>query len=293
MRKSYDHIRAVAGIDLNVRPGEVVSFLGPNGAGKSTAIDMLLGLTHPDAGSVSVWGRTPQEASRAGMVGAMLQEGGLLARATVAELVDAVRNLSPHPLPLAEVLRTAQVEEFAGQMCDRLSGGQVQRVRFALAIAGNPDLLVLDEPTVAMDVTTRRAFWASMREWTDRGRTVFFATHYLEEADAYADRVILIAKGRIVADGSIADVKAAVGGRTVKVTVEGSDSDLGRLPGVTSVERRGSVVLLHCADSDRALRELLAAYPDAHDIEVKGVGLEDAFMALTGDGREHETQEVA
>ncbi|MGI8752502.1 MAG: ABC transporter ATP-binding protein [Acidimicrobiales bacterium] len=284
LRKRFGHIVAVDGIDLTIRAGEVVALLGPNGAGKSTAVDMILGLAPPDGGTVRVWGRKPADACRAGEVGALQQTGGLLGYVTVRELIDVMRRISPHPLPLDEVIDTAKVGEIADQRADRLSGGQTQRVRFALAIAGNPDLLILDEPTVAMDVATRRAFWSAMRTWTDRGRTVVFATHYLEEADAYADRVVLMAHGRIVADGSTAEIKAAVGGRTIRAVVPGArETDLEALPGVAEVQMRTDAVALRCTDSDRALRALLAEHPDAHDIEIVSAGLEDAFLALTDD----------
>jgi len=287
LRKNFGGTRAVDGVDLDIAPGEVVALLGPNGAGKSTTIDLLLGLVPPDAGSVRLWGLSPRRACAAGHVGAMLQSGGLLGGLTVRELVDLVRGLSPHPLPTAEVLEMARVTELAGSRADRLSGGQVQRVRFALSVAGNPQLLVLDEPTVAMDVATRRAFWAAMHDWTARGRTVLFATHYLEEADAYADRAVLLAHGRVVADGPTTEVKAAVGGRIVRATLAGaSTGELGRLPGVTSAEQHGEAVTLRCSDSDAALRALLAGYPEARDIEVTGVGLEEAFLALTGSSTE-------
>ena len=283
LRKSFGSTRAVDGVDLDIAPGEVVALLGPNGAGKSTTIDLLLGLLPPDAGSVRLWGLSPQRACAAGHVGAMLQSGGLLGGLTVRELVDLVRGLSPHPLPTTEVLEMARVTELAGSRADRLSGGQVQRVRFALSVAGNPQLLVLDEPTVGMDVATRRAFWAAMHDWTARGRTVLFATHYLEEADAYSDRAVLLAHGRVVADGPTTEVKAAVGGRVVRATVAGaSTEELGRLPGVTSAEQHGEAVTLRCGDSDAALRALLTGYPEARDIEVTGVGLEEAFLELTG-----------
>ena len=284
LRKRFGHIMAVDGIDLTIRAGEVVALLGPNGAGKSTAVDMILGLAPPDDGSVAVWGRKPADACTAGEVGALLQTGGLLGAVTVRELIQVMRRISPHPLPLDEVVATARVGDIADSRADRLSGGQTQRVRFALAIAGNPDLLILDEPTVAMDVATRRAFWAAMREWTDRGRTVLFATHYLEEADAYADRVVLMAHGRIVADGSTAEIKAAVGGRTIRAVVPGArEAELAALPGVAEVQMRTDAVALRCTDSDRALRALLAEHPDVHDIEIVSAGLEDAFLALTDD----------
>jgi ABC-2 type transport system ATP-binding protein len=184
--------------------------------------------------------------------------------------------------PVGEVLVRAGVTEFAGKRVGRLSGGQQQRVRFAMALVADPDLVVLDEPTTGMDVEARRGFWTAMREETAQGRTVLFATHYLDEADAYADRIVLMRSGRIVADGTPNHIKSLVSGRTIRATLAGADlNSLATLPGVDSVDAHGDVVLLHCGDSDAALRSLLAA-TNAHDIEVVAHGLEDAFIALTG-----------
>jgi ABC-2 type transport system ATP-binding protein len=282
LRKSYGDVHAVAGVDLVIAPGEVVALLGPNGAGKSTTVDMLLGLTAPDAGEISVFGQTPREAVVTGTIGAMLQNGSLLDDATVAETVGLVAALHREPLPVAEALARADIADLANRKCTKLSGGQKQRVRFALALVCDPDLLVLDEPTVAMDVETRRQFWRGMREYTDSGRTVLFATHYLEEAQEYADRVVLMRSGRVVADGSVAEVRATVSGRTLRAVVPGAtETALTALPGVQAAELRGDAVTLACADSDAALRALLARWPAAHDIEINAVGLEDAFLALT------------
>jgi ABC-2 type transport system ATP-binding protein len=185
-------------------------------------------------------------------------------------------------MPVAEVLDRADLTELADRRTTKLSGGQTQRVRFALALVPDPELLVLDEPTAAMDVESRRRFWASMRQLTEAGRTVLFATHYLEEADQYADRVVLLAGGRVVADGPATAIKAVVGGRTIRVTLPGAaEAALAALPGVSAVERHGDAVRLACTDSDLALRALLAAEPTARDIEVGGADLEDAFVALT------------
>jgi len=197
--------------------------------------------------------------------------------------VSMMASLYPAPLDVDEVLGLTGISELAGRRTQKLSGGQTQRVRFAVALVSNPDLLVLDEPTVAMDVESRHAFWSSMREFTSRGKTVLFATHYLEEADAYADRVVLMARGQIVADGPPTEIKAMVGTRTIRATLP--DVDLGRLsalPGVNHAERRGEAVDLNCADSDAAVRALLAAFPEARDIEISGAGLEQAFLQLTG-----------
>jgi ABC-2 type transport system ATP-binding protein len=283
-------IRAVRGVDVSIAAGETVALLGPNGAGKSTTIDMLLGLLAPDEGSVSVFGRPPGEAVAQGAVGAMLQTGALIRDLSVRELVTMMASLYPAPLAVEEVLELAGASQFAGQRTQKLSGGQTQRVRSAVALVSNPELLVLDEPTAAMDVEGRHSFWSTMRDFAARGKTVLFATHYLEEADAYADRAVLMAHGRIVADGPTNEIKAMVGTRTIRATLPGgvnAGADMAALtalPGVTGAEPRGESVVLSCADSDAAIRALLAAYPEARDIEIAAAGLEQAFLELTGDG---------
>ncbi len=285
LHKRFGPIEAVRGVNLTIAPGEVVAFLGPNGAGKSTTIDMLLGLTKPDAGTVSVFGRTPQVAVRQGLIGAMLQAGPLLPEVTVGELVGTFAALHAKPMTAAEAMRRADITDIARQPTTKLSGGQAQRVRFALALVPNPDLLVLDEPTVAMDVEVRRSFWASMREFTAEGRTVLFATHYLQEADDYADRVVVLAGGAVIADGTGASIKAQVNGRTIKATVPGvSAGDLKSLPGVETSGAEGAQLVLGCTDSDLALRALLSRFPQAKDIEVTSANLEEAFLQLTQTG---------
>jgi ABC-2 type transport system ATP-binding protein len=283
-RGPHGPIEAVRGIDVEIAIGETVALLGPNGAGKSTTIDMLLGLLEPDAGSVSLFGRTPSDAVAAGAVGAMLQTGSLIRDLNVRELVAMMAALYPQPLPVDEVLELTGTTEIAAQRTQKLSGGQTQRVRAAVALVSNPELLVLDEPTVAMDVEGRRAFWRVMRAFAARGKTILFATHYIEEADAYADRAVLMARGRIVADGPTTEIKAMVGSRTIRATLPDVELNaLERLAGVSSAERRGEAIMLTCADSDEAIRALLAAYPSARDIEIVAAGLEQAFLALTGD----------
>jgi ABC-2 type transport system ATP-binding protein len=286
-------IHAVRGIDLTIPAGETVALLGPNGAGKSTTIDILLGLIRPDAGSVRVFGTSPAEAIARGAVGAMLQTGGLIRDLTVRELIAMIASLYPAPLGVDETLELTDIADIADQRTQKLSGGQTQRVRFAVAIVTNADLLVLDEPTVAMDVESRKAFWETMRSFAAEGRTVVFATHYLEEADAYADRAVLMARGRVVADGPTTEIKGMVGTRTIRATLPAADLDrLAALPGVTRVERRGEAVVLSCSDSDAAIRALLLAFPEAHDVEISGAGLEEAFLALTG-GEEDEEKAAA
>lgn len=284
LRKSYGDVHAVAGVDLTIAPGEVVALLGPNGAGKSTTVDMLLGLTLPDTGTVTLFGTSPHDAVATGMIGAMLQGGALPDDATVGETVAMVASLHRSPMPVAEALRRSGVDDLVNRRCYKLSGGQKQRVRFAVALVSDPDLLVLDEPTAAMDVQSRREFWKSMHGFTNTGRTVLFATHYLEEAESYADRVVLMRAGRIVADGSVAEVTSLVAGRVIRAAVpKATEAALAMMVGVTEVEFRASRAVISTNDSDKTLRELLATYPQAYDIEVAAVGLEGAFLSLTTD----------
>jgi ABC-2 type transport system ATP-binding protein len=284
LAKSFGKVRAVRGINFEMQRGTTVALLGPNGAGKSTTIDMLLGLLKPDSGTVTVFGMRSHEAIKAGAIGAMLQTGAVLRDLSVRELIDMMASLYPNPLSVDETMRLANITDIADRKTQKLSGGQTQRVRFAVALVSNPDLLVLDEPTVAMDVEARRDFWATMRGFTSRGKTVVFATHYLEEADAYADRIILMARGTIVADGPATEIKAAVGVRTIRATLPDADlTALRALPGVTNAEQYGEAVLISCSDSDAALRALLPPFPAARDFEVTGAGLEEAFLQLTGD----------
>jgi ABC-2 type transport system ATP-binding protein len=284
-RNAQGPVRAVRGIDVSITAGETVALLGPNGAGKSTTIDMMLGLTRPDSGSVSLFGRSPRDAVEAGRVGAMLQTGALIRDLSVRELVTMVASLYPHPMDVEDVISLAGLTQAAGQRTQKLSGGQTQRVRFAVALVSDPDLLVLDEPTVAMDVEGRRDFWAAMRAYAARGKTVIFATHYMEEADANADRAVLMARGRIVADGPTTEIKARVGTRTIRMTLPDADAaELAVLAGVATAERHGESVIMRCTDSDLAIRALLERYPSARDIEITGAGLEEAFLELTSDG---------
>ena len=277
-------VHAVRGIDLTIEVGETVALLGPNGAGKSTTIDMVLGLTRPDAGKIELFGRAPADAIAAGSVGGMLQVGGVIPDLNVRELLEMMASLYPKPLGVDEVVELCRINDLVGRKTTKLSGGQTQRLRFAVALIADPDLLVLDEPTVAMDVEARRQFWRTMRQFATRGKTVIFATHYLEEADEYADRIILMARGSVVADGPATEIKAHVGLRTIRATLPGADvAALAQLRGVTNVDTRGDAVILNCSDSDTALRAFLAAHPTARDIEVTGAGLEEAFLQLTGD----------
>ncbi|HXW45435.1 MAG TPA: ABC transporter ATP-binding protein [Streptosporangiaceae bacterium] len=284
LSKSYGAVRAVRALDLAIAPGETVALLGPNGAGKSTTIDMMLGLTRPDHGTISVFGLPPAKAVQAGWIGGMLQSGRPLDHLRVRELIALTASYYPAPLGVDEVLRLTGADAFAGQWTTKLSGGHAQRVRFAAALVGNPDLLLLDEPTAGIDVEGRRDFWQSMRQIAGQGKTVLFATHYLEEADAYADRIVLIAAGQVVADGPATQIKAQAASRTIRGTLPGAEMGaLRALPGVLAADRHGDTVILSCSDADAVLRAVLAAFPGIRDIEVRGGSLEEAFMELTAD----------
>ena len=276
----HGDVLAVDGLDLHVGRGETVALLGPNGAGKSTTVSAVLGLLHPDAGTVRVLGRAPADAVRAGCVGAMLQHGGLPGQARVGEVLHLVRRSYPDPWPLDDLVATTGIGGLLGRDVDALSGGQRQRVLLALALAGQPPLLLLDEPTSAMDVEGRRAFWTTMRGLADRGHTVVFATHHLEEADAVADRVVVVAGGRVVADGTAAEIKASSAGRTIAFTA-GSGPVPEGLPGVTAATRTGPRVTLTTGDVEATLRALLAGGRRLPDLEVRGASLEEAVLSLT------------
>ena len=276
-------MRAVDGIDLHLDLGEIAALLGPNGAGKTTTIDMILGLGRPDQGSVTVLGMSPSAAVSRGLVAAVMQTGGLLKDLTVRETVRLTASLYAESRPVDEVLERAGISGIAERLVGKCSGGEQQRLRFALARLPDPALMALDEPTAGMDVEGRRDFWSAIRQDAERGRTVLFATHYLEEADAYADRIILLRQGRIVADGTAAEVRSLSSGRSVRANLAEADQEvLSRLPGVRSVEIRGDRVLIQTTDSDAVTRYLLTATA-AHDVEIVAHNLEDAFLALTSD----------
>ena len=281
VHKSFGTVRAVRGINLVVRPGEVMAFLGPNGAGKTSTIDMILGLSRPTAGEVEVFGMAPREAIVRGLVSAVMQSGGLLKDLTVAETVRYTAALFAASRPVDEVLARAGIEPIRDRLVGKCSGGEQQRLRFAIALVPDPELLILDEPTQGMDVEGRRGFWKAIREDAAKGRTILFATHYLEEADAYADRIVLIRTGEIVADGTAGQIKSLASGRTVRATLPGADeASLRRMPGADDVEIRGDTILIHSSDSDVIARHLLNETA-AHDLEITAHALEDAFVALT------------
>lgn len=277
----HGRVEAVRGVDLEIAPGEVVAFLGPNGAGKTTTIDMILGLSEPTTGGVSVFGMTPHAAVARGLVAAVMQTGGLLKDLTVRESVEYVAALFPDARPVDDVLATAGITDLADRRLGKCSGGEQQRVRFAMALVPDPALIVLDEPTTGMDVNARRAFWEAIHADAARGRTILFATHYLEEADAWADRVVVMRDGEIVADGSSSDIRAAGGGRRVSATWPDADIALVEaIEGVSGVDVHGDQIVVHTSDSDAVARELLTR-TTAHSLDITSRGIEDAFVELT------------
>jgi ABC-2 type transport system ATP-binding protein len=289
VRKSFGPVEAVRGIDLELQQGEIVAFLGPNGAGKTTTIDMVLGLSKPTEGHVSVLGLEPRQAIARGLVSAVMQTGGLVKDLSVRETVEYTASLFPSSRPVDEVLADAGITELADRKVATCSGGEQQRLRFAMALLPDPALLLLDEPTTGMDVEGRRTFWSAIRRDAEQGRTILFATHYLEEADQYADRIVLISKGRIVADGTGSEIRALASGRTVRATIPDVTDEtahrLAALGGVEHVELRGDTVLLHAKDSDSVARYLLTQ-AHARDLEITAKGLEDAFLSLTSNDEE-------
>ena len=289
LHKSFGDVTAVDGIDLTIRPGEVVALLGPNGAGKTTTIDMILGLSRPTGGAARVFGMSPRQAVDRGLVAAVMQTAGLLPDITVRETVQLTASLFSHRIDAEEAMRRAGVTDFASRIVKKCSGGQQQRLRFAMALVSDPALLILDEPTTGMDVEGRRSFWEAIHADAERGRTIVFATHYLEEADAFADRIVLMRHGRIIADGTAAEIRASVSGRSLRATLtctpeqlHSALTDLQAREQVHDVEILGNTLTLSSTDTD-AVAALLLSNHLAKDLEITSRGLEDAFVALTSD----------
>ncbi len=284
-RYTYGANVALADFDLTVEPGEVVAVLGPNGAGKTTALHLLMGLIAPAAGTVRLFGADPRNRTARERLGVMLQVSGVPETLTVREHLRGFAAYYPAPLALAEVIATAGLEEVAHRPYGKLSGGQRQRLHLALALVGDPDLLVLDEPTTGLDATARRALWASVRAMLGRGRSIILTTHDLDEADALADRIVLLDHGRILAEGTPAAIKAGTASRRVRVVTALDEAWFRARPGVHEVRFDGQATEVLCAAAEGLVLDLLNADPTAHDLDVTGATLEDAFLALTAAAR--------
>jgi ABC-2 type transport system ATP-binding protein len=284
VNKNYGNIRALSGVDFRVRAGEVVALLGPNGAGKTTAVKLLLGLLQPNTGKARVFGGDPTNPENRMRTGAMLQVGRVPETLRVREHIDLFSSYYQKPLRVEEILAAAGLEKLSDRKFGDLSGGQKQRVLFALAICGDPDLLFLDEPTVGLDVEARRMLWDEIRHLVSRGKTVLLTTHYLQEADALADRVAVINKGEIIAEGTPATIKAQTAGKRIRCVTSLNISTLRQISGVTEVVEDREAVELHAVIAEPVVRELLARDAALSGLEVTSAGLEEAFLALTQDG---------
>jgi ABC-2 type transport system ATP-binding protein len=286
--KRYGAVQALDGLDLEVRRGEVLALLGPNGAGKTTSVALLLGLLRPDTGEASLFGMDPVSRAPRERSGVMLQVSRLPEVISVREHVELFASYYPNPLPVEETLAIAGLDGLADRHYGKLSGGQQQRLKFALALAGDPEILFLDEPTVGLDVEARRDFWNAIRARVARGTTVLLTTHYLEEADALADRIVVIDRGTVIAAGSPAEIKARTAGRHIRCVTALTPERIAQLPGVTSVTRHGAALEILASRAEAVVFELLKQDPALTDLEVGGVGLEQAFLNLT-----RETQKEA
>ena len=276
--KKYGPTTALDGLNLTLEAGEVVALLGPNGAGKSTAVRLMLGLAGPTSGTVRIFGCDPREAASRTRVGAMLQVAKVTDTIRVREHLDLFRSYYPKPLAVKEIVRIAQLEGFEGKLFGQLSGGQKQRVLFALAICGDPDLVFLDEPTVGMDIEARRGLWQQIRSLKARGKTVLLTTHYLEEADALADRVVVINKGHVVSEGTPAEIKRMSGGKRIKCATRLDDAYLLGLESVTAVERSGGFVTVTAVNAEAVVRTMLLEDERLTGLEIASPALEDAFF---------------
>ena len=281
VNKNYEDVQALKGVNFRVRAGELVALLGPNGAGKTTAVKLLLGLLQPNTGKVRVFGGDPTNPENRMRTGAMLQVARVPETLRVREHIDLFSSYYQSPMPMSAVLAATGLEKLSDRKFGDLSGGQRQRVLFALAICGNPDLFFLDEPTVGLDVEARRMLWEQIRQLVGRGKTVLLTTHYLQEADALADRVAVINQGEIVAEGTPAEIKAQTAGKRIRCITSLTTETLSQIPGVTEVKKDREAVELHTGEAEPVVRELLARDAGLSGLEVSAAGLEEAFLALT------------
>jgi ABC-2 type transport system ATP-binding protein len=285
--KNYGEVRALRNVNFSVHAGQVVALLGPNGAGKTTAVKLLLGLIPPNSGKTRVFGGDPTNPQNRMRTGAMLQVGRVPETLRVREHIDLFSSYYPKPMPLDEVLAAARLEKLRDRKFGDLSGGQRQRTLFALAICGNPDLLFLDEPTVGLDVEARRALWEEIRRLVGRGKTVLLTTHYLQEADALADRIAVINQGEIIAEGTPAEIKAQTSGKRIRCITALSVTSLLQIPGVTDARQDREAIEIHAREAEPVVRALLARDSALSGLEITSAGLEEAFLALTQDNGEN------
>ena len=285
--KNYGAVRALRNVNFSVHAGQVVALLGPNGAGKPTAVKLLLGLLQPNSGKARVFGGDPTNPQNRMRAGAMLQVGKVPETLKVREHIDLFSSYYTNPLPLGDVLAAAGLDKLSDRKFGDLSGGQRQRTLFALAICGNPDLLFLDEPTVGLDVEARRALWEEIRRLVARGKTVLLTTHYLEEADALADRIAVINQGEIIAEGTPAEIKSQTSGKRIRCITQLSPAELLQIPGVTSARQDREAIEIHTGDAELVVRTLLARDPALSGLEITSAGLEEAFLSLTRDNGEN------
>ncbi len=277
----YGNVTALSDVSLALQRRHVTALLGPNGAGKTTVVRLLTGLTRPTQGQSTLFGGDPRAMTGRRRMGVMLQVSRVPDTLTIQEHLHLFSSYYPSPLPASTVLRLSGLEAVADRRYGKLSGGQQRRAQFALAICGNPELLFLDEPTVGMDVEARRLFWQTVRELAASGRSILLTTHYLEEADVLATRVVVLNRGRIIADGRPDEIKARAAGRQLTCRTQLSQDALSALPGVTRVEAQSGGVRLITTDAEATARELLTRDTTVSGLEIRGAGLEEAFLALT------------
>ena len=291
--KKYTKITALRDVSLNVRAGELLAVLGPNGAGKTTAVRLLLGLTKPGSGLATVFGHDPRNASARGRIGAMLQVAKVPETLKIKEHINLFRSYYANPLSLQSTLEAAGLEGMENRLFGALSGGQKQRVLFALAICGNPDLLFLDEPTVGLDISTRHLIWQQIRRLIQQGRTVVLTTHYLEEVDALANRVVVLNHGVIVAEGTSAEIKARTAQRKIRCSTRLRPNEIESIPEVSGVTEQESRIEIRTSQVEPVLRELFIRDPNLSGLEVSNSTLEEAFLKIVETGNHEATQEIA
>jgi ABC-2 type transport system ATP-binding protein len=281
VRKRFDKVLALDGLSLEVRPGELLAVLGPNGAGKSTAISLMLGLHEPDAGTALLFDLPPAQVEARYRVGVMMQEAALAPELRVREHIDLVSRYYPAPMTADEAMAMTHITALADRPYARLSGGQKRQVQFAIAICGRPALLFLDEPTVGLDIQAREMLWATLRQLSAQGCGIVLTTHYIEEAEALANRVAVIAGGRLIAQGSVDEMRAVVARKRIRCITSVSADEVRGWPGVVSAAAEGDGLSIVAIDADGVVRRLLAADSEAHDLEVQRAGLAEAFTELT------------